>query len=235
MVQEKTASNSPSNNPDVEAEIQRVPLRLEYLDPRTLKPNPDNFRRHGGRQRQAFSDLLDLVGMLTGIVYNEGTGRIIDGHMRVQEFIERNEPTMPVVICNVTAEEEKVALAFWDRVQQLATVDRLLEVALANQLKIEQEVLLGLIVEAQAGVKSTEEADNLDADPDVPDDIYQVGLVPGEGFHYVVLLFRTELDWYSAIDHFKLEKQADAFRPKLLKLQVVVDGAQYLEMVRSSQ
>ncbi|MBC8280451.1 MAG: hypothetical protein H8E48_06670 [Chloroflexi bacterium] len=211
-----------------------TPLRLEYLDPRELQAHPGNFRQHGGRQRQAMADIIEEVGMITGVVYNEQTGHIIDGHMRVQEFIEQNAERIPVVICSLTEEQETKALLFFDRVAAMAGIDREKELILARVADAEADSLNSLIAEARGGLASTEDPE----DPTLgegPEDRYGVGLVPGEGFHYVVLLFRTELDWYAATDHFQLQRQQDAFRPSLQKLQVVVDGGKYLERIRGDQ
>lgn len=222
----------PSNIPP-ESPLQdsSTDLRLEYLDPRDLNPNPKNFRQHGGRQRQTMSDIIDEFGMITGIVWNETTGNIIDGHMRVEEFIERNATTIPVVVCNLSQEQEDAAILYFDRVATMAGVDRELEIELARKAQNDSEALERMRQEILAGTGSMEPSEG-DLNEDVPTDKFGVGLVPGEGFHYVVLMFRTELDWNSAVDHFKLERQQDAFRPSLQKMQTVVDGAEYLTRIK---
>ena len=61
------------------------------------------------------------------------------------------------------------------------------------------------------------------------DDPMRVQLVPGEKFDYVMLLFRTELDWLRAQEHFGLERREDPFiRSKEVGQVRVVEGADYL-------
>ena len=75
-----------------------VPMRLEYLNPSTLQPNPLNARLHPAKQRRALADIFDGIGMIQPVIFNERTGKLIDGHMRVEEYIERNQEEMPVIV-----------------------------------------------------------------------------------------------------------------------------------------
>src|SRR5687768_15883502 len=62
------------------------PLRLEYVQAGTLTPNPSNWRKHPQRQldalRQALGD--DDVGWAGALLFNERTGRLVDGHGRLE-------------------------------------------------------------------------------------------------------------------------------------------------------
>lgn len=201
-------------------------LRVEYRDPRSLAPHPLNARQHGKQQRQAFSDHLDSVGLVGLPVFNATTGRLIDGHMRVQEFVERNADSMPVMVVEMTEAKERVALALKDRIGAMAQYDdetlRELASLISDLTPTLQHVLAG---------DSEAERDALDPPPDLnplDGDKRNLGLFPGEHFNYVVLIFKTELDWYAAQEHFKLERVADPIHPQHLAVGRVVDGGKYI-------
>src|SRR5260370_40602406 len=58
------------------------PLRLEWRSPSELAENPANWRRHPDAQLAALSDVIAEVGWAGAGLYNERTGRLIDGHLR---------------------------------------------------------------------------------------------------------------------------------------------------------
>jgi hypothetical protein len=216
-----TQSKAPSKS-DTEPQ-----MRLEYRDPRSLTSNPKNWRKHGSRQRQAFSDLLDEVGMIDGVILNERTGHLLDGHMRVEEFIERNEPQIPVIIVDLPEDKEHTALMFKDRVGAMNDVDMTAETDLAKLIDTESQALANLMAHITK-VDYVMEQDDESTDQDDP---LSVGLVPSERYNYVVLLFRTEIDWYAALDHFRLERQRSPFITNQVKLGRVLDGGDYLRRV----
>ena len=206
-------------------------MRLEYLDPRSLTPNPKNHRKHGGRQRQVFSDVLDEVGMVDAVVWNERTGRLLDGHMRVEEFIERNEKEMPVLVVDLPEDKEHLALFFKDRIAAMANVDNAAEKHLAEIVDTEKELLDALAREVQGLANDLEE---LDPEKSAgKDDKRGIGLNPGEGFNYVVLLFRTNIDWYAAQEHFGVVQVHDPLNTNRISAGRIVDGGDYLKRLAS--
>jgi hypothetical protein len=92
-------------------------------DPRDLHANPNNFRRHPDMQRQALADMLDSVGWVQHVVINKRTENMVDGHLRVELAVERNEPIVPVMYVDLSAEEERLVLATLDPIGELASVD----------------------------------------------------------------------------------------------------------------
>lgn len=105
------------------------------VDPKTLLENPHNWRVHPKEQRQALANILDEVGMVAPVVVNEPTGRIVDGHLRVQLARERGEPTIPVTFVNLTEDEELFAIATLDKVAELAGTDKAKATKMANKVK----------------------------------------------------------------------------------------------------
>ena len=124
-------------------------LRLEWLDPKTLTPNPKNWRRHPKAQKEALSSVLQQVGWAGALLYNETSGRIIDGHLR-REVAQDGK--VPVLIGSWTEEQEALILATLDPLAAMAEADadkvRALLEGLGEQDAAVQAVLDGLAADA---------------------------------------------------------------------------------------
>jgi hypothetical protein len=92
----------------------------EDMDPEQLLANPLNFRSHSDRQKSAMRDVLVDVGVVQNVIVNQVTGRILDGHMRVGMAIDEKQPKVPVTLVRLTEEEERVVLATFDPLGELA-------------------------------------------------------------------------------------------------------------------
>ncbi len=87
-----------------------------------LLANPDNWREHPKHQRDAIRALLDQIGWVQRVIVNTTTGHLIDGHLRVEEALDRGQ-SVPVLYVQLSIEEEKAMLAALDPVAALATTD----------------------------------------------------------------------------------------------------------------
>lgn len=110
--------------------------------PDKLMPNPKNWRVHSKQQREAVGGLLDQVGWVRQVIVNKTTGRLIDGHLRVEEARRRGELTIPVVYVELSPEEETVILASFDPLGAMAgrddeRRDALLNVAHSNSAALD--------------------------------------------------------------------------------------------------
>lgn len=92
-------------------------------DPRALRANPKNWRRHPPEQRAAMLQMLDTVGVVQNVILNRRTGNLIDGHLRVELAVERREPTIPVVEVDLSEQEEAIVLASYDPLSAMASID----------------------------------------------------------------------------------------------------------------
>jgi len=74
------------------------PLRLEYVEAGSLADNPRNWRRHPEAQTAALRAVLEdpEIGWAGALLYNERTGRLIDGHDR-KRMVDPKTP-IPVLI-----------------------------------------------------------------------------------------------------------------------------------------
>ena len=103
------------------------------VDPATLTGHPQNWRRHTDKQRAAMRGVLDEIGWVQRIIVNRTTGRVVDGHLRLDEAFRRGEKTVPVVYVELTEAEEKLVLATFDPLSALAETDgQALEAILAE-------------------------------------------------------------------------------------------------------
>ena len=101
--------------------------------PDQLLAHPANPKIHPRRQQQALDHAISDVGWITGVIVNQRTGHVLDGHARVGLAISRGEPTIPVTYVDIDEAAELKALATFDPIGALAaTDDRMLEDLLAE-------------------------------------------------------------------------------------------------------
>jgi ParB-like chromosome segregation protein Spo0J len=101
-------------------------------DPNNLKLNPLNWRTHPDIQEQALEQVLDKVGYVQRVIVNKRTGRLVDGHLRVELARKRKQHEIPVVYVDMSPDEEAFVLATIDPLSALAgqnqsVLDSLLE------------------------------------------------------------------------------------------------------------
>jgi len=100
-------------------------LRLEWRSPEELQSNPANWRTHPQGQTAALQAVIREVGWAGACLFNERTGRLIDGHARKQippELLVDGK--LPVLIGDWTEEQEKKILLSLDPVAALAEADK---------------------------------------------------------------------------------------------------------------
>ena len=95
-------------------------LRLEWWEADRLTEHPANWRRHPTRQKQALARLLREVGWAGALLYNERTGRLLDGHLRKE--LARGQQ-VPVLVGSWSEEQERKILALLDPLSALAEPD----------------------------------------------------------------------------------------------------------------
>lgn len=103
--------------------IPEPSLRLEWLDPAELAENPANWRRHPGQQLVALTDVIVEVGWAGACLFNERTGRLIDGHARRKVALDQGATKVPVLVGNWTDEQEKKILVTLDPLAAMAEAD----------------------------------------------------------------------------------------------------------------
>jgi len=100
------------------------PLRLEWRSPAELAENPKNWRRHPDAQIAALTDTLAEVGWAGACLFNERTGRLIDGHARRKVALEQGAELIPVLIGSWDDVTEAKILATLDPLGAMANADK---------------------------------------------------------------------------------------------------------------
>jgi len=80
------------------------------VDPAKLLAHPKSCRIHSANQEAAVERFLQEVGWVTPVLVNKNTGRIIDGHLRVELAKKRNEKKIPVAYVSLSENEEDLVL-----------------------------------------------------------------------------------------------------------------------------
>lgn len=109
-------------------------VKYDTADPKTLTGNPYNFRTHPEHQQGVVDGSLEELGWIDEVLVNLRTCEewpdgernvltVIDGHLRRDIAIKRNEDSIPVKYVDLTPGEERLALAVLDESTALAQRD----------------------------------------------------------------------------------------------------------------
>lgn len=104
------------------------------VPPDSLLANEANFRIHPAAQQNVLAGALDEIGWISDIIVNlrtspewgdndRGVATVLDGHLRVQLALRNGAESVPVKYVDLTPNEERLALATFDRSTQMAAVD----------------------------------------------------------------------------------------------------------------
>jgi DNA modification methylase len=138
--------------------------------PAELVPNDRNWRRHPKSQTDALEGALSEVGWVQQVIVNRTTGRMVDGHARVERAIARREPSVPVVYVELDEAEEALVLATLDPIGAMAEADQAALDALLADVSPSDDALRELIAQLGASDARTFQTDPDDI-PDFPADI----------------------------------------------------------------
>lgn len=100
-------------------------IGLEYKPAYELLANAKNPRRHPAYQREALRGSLDTLGWYDVVIENQRTGELLDGHARIEEQLTKDENALvPVLVVDMSQEEQDLALMEHDFITLLATYDK---------------------------------------------------------------------------------------------------------------
>ena len=141
--------------------------RLDYIPANQLLANPNNPRRHPGKQREALRGSLETLGYYDAVIMNERTGYLIDGHARVEEQLTLDETaTIPVLVVDMTEAEENQALLTHDYITQLAIYDQDTLNDLLQQTEAYDDRIADLLQDMGAMVSIPEPKSITEAEPE---------------------------------------------------------------------
>lgn len=141
-------------------------VRSAEVAPAELTANPRNWRTHPKRQVDALEGALREVGWVQQVIVNERTGRLVDGHARVERALERNEPSVPVLYVDLTDAEEALVLATLDPLGAMAETDQGALEALLADVAVDDDALRALL--GDLGKRPADGLTEPDDAPDVP-------------------------------------------------------------------
>ena len=119
--------------------VADAPLNLIWAQAGSLTPNPRNWRTHPAAQMATLSAVLEdpEIGWAGVVLFNERTGRLIDGHARRDHVIQTHGPQtpIPVLVGSWPEDKEKQILKSLDAIAGMAEAnnDRLAELLAETQ------------------------------------------------------------------------------------------------------
>jgi len=117
---------------------------LIWVDPKTLNENPMNWRKHPARQKDAIGASIKANGWADTLLFNENTGRLIDGHARREIAIKDGIGSVPVLVGHWTEEQEKHLLATLDPMSAMAETDASALSTLTDMIREDKEAFADL-------------------------------------------------------------------------------------------
>ena len=115
-----------------------------FIPANQLKGNPHNWRTHGEQQRKTMDGVLDEIGWIQRVIVNKTTGNIVDGHLRAEQALIKNE-RVPVLYIELTEDEEMLALATIDPISAMAGKDQEMVNSVIDSIQTQDESILELI------------------------------------------------------------------------------------------
>ena len=120
--------------------------------------------------------MLDAVGYVAQVIVNQRTGHLIDGHLRVEEALSHEQPTIPVLYVDLSEEEERLVLASLDPLAAMATIDEAKLRELLAEVSVDSEALMAML----AALAPAEPKDGLTDPDDVPEPPDEPTTQPGD-------------------------------------------------------
>lgn len=107
-----------------------------------------NARRHPGQQREALRSSLNAVGWIAPVIVSKRTGKLLDGHARIEEALTKDESALvPFVSVDVDEAEEALILGTFDPITNQATYDREALDGLLRQIETSESGLQQLLAD----------------------------------------------------------------------------------------
>jgi ParB-like chromosome segregation protein Spo0J len=119
----------------------------DRVAPSKLVAHPLNHRTHPPAQQAAVKASIDEIGFIRSVTVNRVTGHIIDGHERVRQAVQSGQPWIDVEYVDLSAQDERKALAVLDRSAELAELDAEVVEELLKQTDFDDEALRNLVSE----------------------------------------------------------------------------------------
>lgn len=97
--------------------------KVHWINTNDITKNPLNWREHPANQINALQEAYRSIGFAVPILVNASTHQIIDGHGRLEAAIAEKLKAVPVLLLNVSEDEERLLLQNVDAIQALGVVN----------------------------------------------------------------------------------------------------------------
>src|SRR3984893_151977 len=159
------------NKTPLQPPLPSIPWRSRIVgygeeSPERLLANLFNFRIHTQAQKRALDGVLRAIGIVQNILVNRTTGRMLDGHLRLEMAISDGQPRIPVTYVELTEQEEKVVLATFDPLSAMAGQDEEIFKSLVDGMDDAFRALVAATGEELLKAGNTED----DAAPPLPEE-----------------------------------------------------------------
>ena len=214
-------------------ELRRV-ATSELLD------NDKNWRVHPYAQRQVIAESLDRIGISDALIaYHSkragGKLTLIDGHARREDHAGE----WPVLILDVNDEEADELLLTLDPSTAMAEANgealrTLIEEQGGTGTPALEDLLRELHVQANEALRKAAQ-DDIEQEEDGLGGPPEMELQTFESYDYIIVLFRSSLDWSQAKDKLNLGPAAFTLKDgktRKIGLGRVFDGAKLLELLK---
>lgn len=115
-----------------------------------------NARRHPGHQRDALRGSLNEVGWVAPVIVSAKTGKLLDGHARIEEALTRDENAeVPFIKVDVSEGEERLILASFDPITTMARYDQETLTYLLDDINTDNQALIQIFEDLQWETEST--------------------------------------------------------------------------------
>jgi len=171
---------------------------VRYADeaPDSLLANPQNFRLHPEEQKLALNGSLSEIGWISPVIVNEVTQHVIDGHARIGEAIARGEPSVPVAYVHLTEEQERIALASYDAITNMAGIDQSVLDELIASVNVSDtylsDFLASLTSAEPSSVPGSLSEDEIPEAPSTPEPVVKTGDLWTLGDHRLLCADSTD-------------------------------------------
>lgn len=207
----------------------------ELVDPRKLKPNPENPNRHSAHQIQLLGAIIQEQGWRAPITVSKRSGLIVRGHGRLEAPLLLGCETVPVDLQDYESEAAELADLLADnRLSELAELD---EADLKRVVEKLKESDPGFDVELTGFME--DEIAKLFAEEDAPEDLETIPRMecqPFEHHDYLVFMFHDLRDWMLALQLMGVQEVDYSITRKTRKLGIgrVLHGKRLIELAQKA-
>lgn len=192
-------------------------MEFKDIDLNKINKNPYNWRKHPNKQKRLLNRVINEVGWVGAVLYNERTEHLIDGELRFEEAIKRREKTIPAIVVNVDEDIEKKLLATFDKVTLEAANNKEAYIDLVEDIEFDDEMLN---LEIKGAIDDNENEIQQAEKEIIPELLYEA--------KYVTLIFKDDMNWEWAKKHFNLGIKKDP-NNNSESFCYVVDGDKYIQ------